>query len=101
MRNYYAHNGYLQIAAETGLPALACFLAFLFFYFRNGFRFLVGDSGGIEKRSLTGVLAGMLSFLILGAIDTIFHNTQSVMGFWFLAGWGLALISTEPVRLTR
>lgn len=100
VRNYYAHNGYLQIAAETGLPALISFLAFLFFYFRNGFRFLAGDSGGIEKRFLIGILVGTLNFLILGAIDTIFHNPQPVMGFWFLAGWGIALTSSKPARVT-
>jgi len=86
----YAHNCYLQIAAETGLPSLACFLAFLFFYFRNGLLFLRKEGQTIRARELLGVLSGLLNFLILGMIDTIFHNPQVVMGFWFLAGWGIA-----------
>ena len=90
VRNYYSHNGYLQIAAETGLPSLACFLAFLLFYFRGALGLLGRLPDGVEKRSLIGILSGMLNFLILGLIDTIFHNPQAIMGFWFLAGWGIA-----------
>ncbi len=90
VKGYYAHNGYLQIAAETGLPSLAFFLAFLFFYFRNAFQFLARGSRKGEKGSLRGILAGVAGFLILGTIDTVFHNPQSVLGFWFLAGWGIA-----------
>ena len=97
-KNYYAHNGYLQIAAETGLPSLACFLAFLFFYFRNGLLFLRKEGQTIRARELLGVLSGLLNFLILGMIDTIFHNPQVVMGFWFLAGWGIALQRVTAVK---
>lgn len=98
VQNYYAHNGYLQIAAETGLPSLACFLAFLFFYFKNAFRFLTSVSGEGEKRSLIGILAGMAGFLILGTNDTIFHNPQSILGFWLLAGWGVAVTSVRSIE---
>lgn len=88
VKNYYAHNGYLQVAAETGLPSLLCFLAFLFLYFRRGIRFLAAHWN--QRKPLTGILVGMGSFLILGLIDTVFHNPQAMMGFWFLAGWGVA-----------
>lgn len=101
VRGYYAHNGYLQIAAETGLPSLACFLAFLFFYFKNTLRFLTSVLEEGQRRSLIGILAGMAGFLVLGIIDTIFHNPQSVMGFWFLAGWGMAVISPKTGQLTQ
>lgn len=90
VRNYYAHNGYLQIAAETGIPSLICFLLFLFFYLREGLRFLSSRSDPKERRMALGFLTGVVNFLILGIIDTIFHNPQAVLGFWFLAGWALA-----------
>jgi len=90
VRNYYSHNGYLQIAAETGVPSLACFLAFLLFYFQNALRNLSGILEESDRVALIGILAGMVNFLILGLIDTVFHNPQAVMAFWLLAGWGVA-----------
>jgi hypothetical protein len=35
VRNYYAHNGYLQLAAETGILGLLSFLIFLGVFFEN------------------------------------------------------------------
>jgi len=90
VRNYYSHNGYLQIAAETGLPSLACLLAFLFFYFRRAIQSLREGSEGGAGRTLIGILTGLVNFLMLALVDTVFHNPQAVMGFWFLAGWGVA-----------
>ena len=89
VRNYYAHNGYLQIAAETGLPSLAFFLAFLFFYFSEALRSLRALEG-ISRNTLIGIITGILNFLLFGGMDTVFHNPQAVLGFWFLAGWGMA-----------
>ena len=89
VRNYYAHNGYMQMAAETGLPSLFFFLAFIFLYFKEAFG-AVKIAEGNSRRKLVGMLAGIWGFLILCGIDTVFHNPQVVMGFWFLAGWGVA-----------
>ena len=98
VRNYYAHNGYLQIAAETGLPSLFCLLAFLFLYFKETFAALKKIPEGLERRTLLAFLTGSVSFLILAVIDTIFHNPQTVMGFWFLLGWGAAYRRSVGVR---
>lgn len=94
VRGYYAHNGYLQLAAETGLPSLACFFAFLFFYFRRVFEVLRKLTHENERRILVGFLTGIVNFLILASVDTTFHNPQAVMAFWFLAGWGMAQLRT-------
>ena len=90
VRNYYSHNGYLQLAAETGLPSLALFLAFLYFYYRQGLAGVRSAEDPVQRDTLAGILAGLLNFLTLALIDTILHNPQSVMSFWFLAGWGTA-----------
>ena len=99
VKNYYAHNGYLQIAAETGLPSLFCLLTFFFLYFRGAFQTLRKIPEGMERRTLVGFLTGLVNFLILAVIDTIFHNPPAVMGFWFLMGWAAAYRNLlEPNR---
>ncbi|MCM8775718.1 MAG: O-antigen ligase family protein, partial [Candidatus Omnitrophica bacterium] len=95
VQNYYAHNGYLQLAAETGLPSLILFLAFLIQYFRGALKRSVPSSqdGDILR---FGILAGILNFLIFAGIDTVLHNPQPVMTFWYLMG-----LQTAYQRITR
>jgi len=95
VRNYYAHNGYLQIAAETGIPSLLFFLAFLFFYFRNAIEWKRRETHVWKRRRLEGILAGLVGFLTFAAIDTVLHNEIAVMAFWLLAGWGNACQNTQ------
>lgn len=86
VRGYYAHNGYLQMAAETGVPSLLVFLLFIFFYFKYSF-FRTGNSEariGFVTRS--ALLIGALNFLLFMGVDTIFHNDQSVTVFWYVLG---------------
>lgn len=88
VRNYYAHNGYLQMAAEIGLPGLILFLVFLFGYFVYSFQPVEGGLG--DHRLCLGLLTGLTSFLVFSSVDTVLHNAQPVMTFWFLMGLQLA-----------
>lgn len=89
VQNYYAHNGYLQMAAEVGIPALTFFLVFLAIYFRRSLLSL-NKSTGENKDVAAGILLGIFNFLILAAVDTVLHNPQAVMTFWFLLGLQMA-----------
>ena len=88
VKRYYAHNGYLQLAAETGLVTLALFLAFLVCYFANAIRRLKENVNSSDNNLTTGIILGLVSFLILALVDTVFHNPQPIMLFWYLAGLG-------------
>ncbi len=58
-----AHNYYLQLATELGIPALLLFLGILFFTFKAGFRTLArSDSRG--KSLVSGLLVGFGAYLI-------------------------------------
>lgn len=87
---YYAHNGYLQMAAELGLPGLLFFLAFLVSYFYERIRFLLTLPRSLNIAH-SAILSGCFGFLLFSLLDTSLHNLQAVMLFWFLMGWGLGM----------
>lgn len=86
VRDYYAHNGYLQIAAETGLPCLFFFLLFLFQYFRLSLQHARSLELQPEQNLFMGQMIGLVNFLVFALVDTVFHNPQPIMMFWFLLG---------------
>ncbi len=60
-----AHNSYLEVAAETGLPNFLIFLAMLFFTYRslNRVRRRASDSGPpLVYLAATGIQAGFFGF---------------------------------------
>lgn len=89
VRNYYAHNGYLQMAAEIGLPGALFFLLFLFRHFQLHLK-KNPDEDRHQKILRLGIFAGSLNFLLFALVDTVMHNGQSVTAFWYLAGLSLA-----------
>jgi len=86
VRGYYAHNGYLQVAAETGMTGLGLFLLFLVLFLRHTILKIKRRPNLWDRAAGYGLLAGIFNFLLLTAVDTVMHNQQSVMAFWFLLG---------------
>lgn len=83
VRDYYAHNGYLQLAAETGLPSLGLLLFFFLRYFYLSFKQIEILPIFRQRDKLGGLLIGLLNFLVFVLVDTIFHNPQTVLIFWY------------------
>ncbi len=84
----YAHNCYLQVAAETGIVGLLLFLNLLYQLFRG----IVRAARGIQpdqRLVLTGVLAGLVAFAAQAGVDTNFYALRQAALFWTLAGFGL------------
>ncbi len=86
VRDYYAHNGYLQLGAEVGLPALAFFLWFLIRYFIESSHSMNALRAPPSAAFRSALLLGLLNFLILSSIDTVLHNEQALMPFWYMLG---------------
>jgi putative inorganic carbon (hco3(-)) transporter len=89
VKNYYAHNGFLQLAAEIGIPGLIAFLWFLASYFMYSMKWLSVP----QEMVRWGLLTGLLNFLVLSCVDTVLHNPQPVLMFWFLLGLQLAYLN--------
>lgn len=92
----YAHNCFLQIAAETGILGLFTFLFFLTLLFWLCRKALKGISGASaseavgEKRDLRWLLLGFLAaigaFLVQSIFDTNLYSLRQAALFWSLAG---------------
>ncbi len=83
----YAHNCFFQIAAETGVISLFCFLLFLVRLFRECLKslrkHLLDTETGLP---LMGLLSGLLAFLVQSAFDTNLYSLRQAVLFWCLAG---------------
>jgi O-antigen ligase len=76
----YAHNDYLQVASETGLPSLAAFLLFwLLVLFRS--------PRGVPLGVRFGITAGLAAILVHGLMDgNLTVNSASAFLAYVLAG---------------
>lgn len=83
--NFPVHNGFLQIAAESGLIALGFFMVIILMAIRSGWKVFSSQIG--EAHALAaGVLASFIALLCQGFADTTFHNPQSGLLLWLFIG---------------
>lgn len=86
------HNMYLQIAVQTGVLSLICFLAFYIWYFITSFKLYVrADRTKSMVMVGIGILCGTFGYMIVGIIN----DSMIVIApfYWVLIGIGLAINS--------
>jgi putative inorganic carbon (hco3(-)) transporter len=90
---WYAHNCYLQMAAEIGLVGLGCFLWLLFVLFSKSFICLKRISNDAwSKPLLQGLLAGLGGLLVNSFFDNTLYTVQLGVLFWAMIGFTAAVI---------
>ncbi len=81
---YHAHNIYLQVAVEQGVPSLIVFLWILFLLSRQLFALRpMDDFWGAGL--FIGGSGFLISVLVYGLVDHILHQRPLLM-FWFIHG---------------
>lgn len=81
---YHAHNVYLHIAVEHGIPSLCLFLWMLVIICRQGFAMRwANDFWNIG--AFIGGSGFLISALVYGLADNILHQ-RTVLIFWFIIG---------------
>ncbi|MBK9054427.1 MAG: O-antigen ligase family protein [Chloroflexi bacterium] len=101
----HAHNVFLQVALDTGLPGLIAYLALLGLVLVVGWRW-ISQSPAHEVGMAVGVLACLLAFHLFGLGDTIAPGAKPGLLFWWLVGLVTASVgvmrepSTSPTRAT-
>jgi putative inorganic carbon (HCO3(-)) transporter len=91
---FYAHNCYLQIAAETGIVGLFAFLLILILFFFFGIKTLNNRNNPktFSWYILLGSLAAILAYCVHMAVDTSLYSLDLGMLFWLVLGLGAAVI---------
>ncbi len=88
----YAHNCYLQMAAEIGLLGLFSFLAFVISVMIKSFRALATIKDPFYYSLALGINLGLIAFLIHSAGDTDLYSLPLAALFWLSSGILLATI---------
>jgi O-antigen ligase len=91
----YAHNCYLQMAADTGLVGLAGFLFLIFSYFRAVIKELRVIKDDFYRMALWGISIGVFAFLVHSFFDTNLYSLNLATLFWFAIGTSLAIIKVS------
>lgn len=86
----YAHNCYLQMAAEIGIVGLASFFAILIIFFYQGIRVIISKERSFAWYVLLAALAAVLSYSVQMAVDTTFYSLDLGILFWMILGLGVA-----------
>jgi O-antigen ligase len=87
--NCHAHNTFLQVAIETGIPGLILLVAFLTAWYRRVWPLARGGLSGERGLALGAVLA-ITGFLVAGLTQHNFGDMENVYMLWFVIGIALA-----------
>jgi O-antigen ligase len=94
-----AHNDYLQTLADGGIVSLACVLAFVFIFVRQGIVSISRRTSEINRSISTGALAGCFGILIHSVFD--FPLRTPANAFFFLLLVVLAIGNGAAAKRSR
>lgn len=81
---FHAHNMYLHLAAETGLPGMCTFIAFMYCHAHTALRLLPQAEEPWIQGLLSGLVAAILGIAVSGLTDHILFSIQMSMLVWLM-----------------
>ena len=93
-RGSYAHNCFLQMAADTGIIGLSGFLYLLFVFFKTTTARAMKLKDDFYRVFNLGLTAGILAFLAHSFFDTNLYSLPLATLFWFALGLSQAILNT-------
>lgn len=92
----HAHNVYLQVGAEMGLPGLVAHLAVYLALFRLLLRQARDHRAGCYRGLALGLLGSLITFLTHGFFEVITYAPRAAIVVWGLFGLMVAVATTSP-----
>lgn len=83
----YAHNLWVQLWAETGLPVLLVFCTFVGLTFKRGWQNIRQSLQPHEKKFHAALFSAHTAFIIHNCVDFDFFIFQASFLWWVLVGW--------------
>lgn len=81
---FHAHNMYLNIAAEIGIPGLITFLAMMVGHVRLALSSVSGTAQYWSSGIMLGIAGAICGLIVNGFTDYVLFNIQLSMLFWLL-----------------
>jgi O-antigen ligase len=85
LTHHPVHNIYLHIAAEMGIFGIAAFIWFTATIFFEGIKYIISNKC-LMIYVVTGMLAGIVAFLVHGLVDTASLGSKLFVFVWFFMG---------------
>ena len=79
---FHAHNTYLHIAAEIGIPGFLAFMLIAYMHLRKAITVMRANTGCWLGGLMLGAVGANVAMAINGLTDHILFNTQLCMLFW-------------------
>lgn len=91
----YAHNCYLQMAAEIGIFGLLAFLWFILSLLRTAYSKLSMQKDIFLKAAAIGIVGGIMAYLVNSFFDNNLYSLPLAALFWALSGLVVARIEAD------
>ncbi len=93
----HAHNVFLQVALDTGIPGLIIYFGWQIIFFIQGIQLLLRNS--INRWLIVGLLASQAGFHFYGMVDTISLGAKPAMLFWLTLSLMHLILITDPTEV--
>lgn len=90
----HAHNIFLQIALDVGLPGLVAYLAFLLLALKTGWQVAQRDEA--LRPFAIGLVTGLVALHIYGLADALAFGSKTGLLFWLALGNLAAMQNLKP-----